>query len=182
MVAALLGSWLLPQITRQWQDHQKALEIQTGLVSDMSTAVSSAVATSRFVAAGLVAGPGEQQAWNNAYRDWTTRSAAIGAKLRAYVGSDVGGEWQSFGYAVTDYVLLSAQPKAGSGRVAQVAEIYGYRDRLPGTQLSRSDWTTLAATRSGSVFQDAYAALGRGLLARQDELVERVLDSHVSGF
>src|SRR5439155_709944 len=43
VVAALLGSWLLPQITRQWQDHQKALEIQTGLVSDMSTAVSSAV-------------------------------------------------------------------------------------------------------------------------------------------
>ena len=187
MVAALLGSWLLPQITRQWQDHQKALEIQTGLVSDMSTAVSGAVATSRFVAAGLVAQSSadpaaEQQAWNQAYRDWTTTSASIGAKLRAYFGSAVGSDWQSFTYVVTDYVLLSAKPRQGGGRVAQVAEIFGYRDRLPGAHLSRRDWTALAATRSGRVFQNAYAELGRGLLARQDELVQHVLGSHVSGF
>ena len=51
VVAALLGSWLLPQVTRKWQDHQKALEIQTGLVSEMSESASNAVATSRFIAA-----------------------------------------------------------------------------------------------------------------------------------
>jgi hypothetical protein len=187
VVAALLGSWLLPQLTRGWQDHQKSLEIQTGLVSQMSESVSSAVATGRFIAAGLVAESStdpraEQRAWNDGYRTWTTESASIGAKLRAYVGSGVGSEWQTFTYVVTDFLQLSANVKRDSGRVEQVREIFTYRDRLKNVHLSRQDWLVLATTRSGAAFQSAYAELGRGLLARQDELVQRVLDSSVSGF
>ena len=187
VVAALLGSLLLPEITRKWQDHQKALEIQTGLVSDMSTAVSGAVANSRFIAAGLVArsssAPGaEQQAWNGVYRDWTTSSASIGAKLRAYFGPAVSADWQQFGYVVTDFVALSAQERANRGREQQVEEIYRYRNRLKGVSLTPAQWRLLAGSRDGAPFQDTYAAVSRGLLARQDELVQEVLDSKVSGF
>ena len=187
VVAALLGSLLLPEITRKWQDHQKALEIQTGLVSDMSTAVSGAVANSRFIAAGLVArsssSPGaEQQAWNGVYRDWTTSSASIGAKLRAYLGPAVSADWQQFGYVVTDFVALSAQERANSGRQQQVEEIFRYRDRLKGVTLTPAQWRLLAGPRSGAQFQDTYAAVSRALLTRQDELVQEVLDSKVSGF
>jgi hypothetical protein len=185
VVAALLGSWLLPQVTRKWQDHQKALEIKTGLVSEMSESVSNAVATSRFIAAGLVARSSsnpqaEQRAWNDGYREWTTAGASVGAKLRAYFGPGIGSEWQSFTYAVTDLVLLSARP--GPGREEQVAEIIRYARSLTAVHLSRAQWILLATTRSGPAFQTAYAELGRGLLARRDELVQRVLDSGVSGF
>jgi hypothetical protein len=187
VVAALLGSLLIPSITRNWQNHQKALEIQTGLVSDMSQAVSSAVANSRFIAAGLVArsstrSGAEQQAWNNVYRDWTTSGATIGAKIRAYFGPSVASDWQAFTYALADYVALSAKPTSGSGRESQVEELYGYRNHLGGVRLTRTQWLLLAKTRSGDEFQNVYAELGRGLLARQDELVQQVLDSHVSGF
>src|SRR5207302_11300464 len=54
VVVALLGNWLIPHFTRKWQDHQKALEIKTGLVSDMGESISNAVTTGRFIAAGLV--------------------------------------------------------------------------------------------------------------------------------
>jgi hypothetical protein len=187
VVAALLGSWLLPQITRKWQDHQKALEIQTGLVSEMSETVSSAVATGRFIAAGLVAKASpdpraEQRAWNDGYREWTTTSASIGARLRAYFGPNVSSEWQSFSYVVTDFVLLSAKPTRDGGREDQVAEILRYADRLKDLRLSREQWILLSRSREGVRFQSAYAQVGRGLLARGDELVQRVLDSSVSGF
>jgi hypothetical protein len=187
IVAALLGSWLLPQITRKWQDHQKALEIQTGLVSEMSESVSTAVATSRFIAAGLVRESSsdpraEQKAWIDGYREWTTRSASVGAKLRAYFGPVIGAEWQSFGYIVTDFILLSSEPKPGSGREDQVAEIFRYRSLLADVHLTRDQWRLLAETREGPPFQAAYAEVGRALLARRDELVAHVLDSGVSGF
>lgn len=187
VVAALLGSWLLPQVTRKWQDHQKALEIQTGLVSEMSESVSSAVATGRFIAAGLVAKSSpdpraEQRAWNDAYREWTTTSASIGAKLRAYFGAEISSEWQSFTYVVTDFVLLSAKPNPHSGRQEQVAEILRYAGRLKDVHLTREQWILIARTREGAPFQGAYAEVGRGLLARRDELVQHVLDSSVSGF
>ena len=85
-------------------------------------------------------------------------------------------------YVVTDFFQLSANVTRDSGRVEQVREIFAYRDRLKSVHLSRPDWLVLATTRSGAAFQSAYAELGRGLLARQDELVQRVLDSSVSGF
>jgi hypothetical protein len=187
VVAALLGSWLLPQITRKWQDHQKALEIKTGLVSEMSQSVSSAIATSRFIAAGLVLRSSsdpraEQKAWNDGYREWTTTSASVGAKLRAYFGLAIGSEWQSFSYVVTDFLLLSSEPKPGSGRAEQAAEIFRYKSLLGSVHLKPKQWRLLAETREGPAFQGAYAGLGRGLLARRDELVGHVLDSGVSGF
>ncbi|MFN2628230.1 MAG: hypothetical protein ABR569_06290 [Gaiellaceae bacterium] len=187
VVAALLGSWLLPQITRKWQDHQKALEIKTGLVSEMSSSVGSAVATARFIAAGLVAKSSadpraEQRAWNDGYREWTTTSSSIGAKLRAYFGPAIGSDWQSFSYVVTDFVLLSAKPNPGAGREEQVAEILRYAGRLKDVHLTRDQWILLATSRAGAPFQNAYAQVGRGLLTRRDRLVQEVLDSGVSGF
>ena len=54
VVAAVLSGLLLPYIARGWQDHQKALEIKTGLVTQMSESSSGTVATSRFLAARLI--------------------------------------------------------------------------------------------------------------------------------
>lgn len=184
-VAALLGSLLVPSITRKWQDHQKALGIKTELVSEMSRSVSSGVANSRFIAAGLVARSSshtgaEQQAWNDLYLDWTTSSASIAAKLQAYFGVKVATRWQQFSYALTDFVALSA--RTGSGRQAQVAEIYDYRNELPGVQLAQAQWRRLAGPPTGAGFQTAYATLSRGMLARQGQLVQLVLGSHVSSF
>jgi hypothetical protein len=187
VVAALIGSLLLPSITRKWQDHQKALAIKTDLVSDMSQSASSAVANSRFIAAGLVgrssqAAGAEQQAWNDVYRDWTTQGASIGAKLEAYFGPEIAAAWQKFTYALTDYVSLSASAGSGSGRRPQVEELYAYRSKLPGVHLTRAHWQRLAGPPEGAEFEEAYSAVGRGLLARQNELVSTVLRAHASGF
>ena len=186
VVAALLVNWLIPQVTRKWQDHQKALEIKTGLVSEMSESVSGAVMTGRFLASGLIgkssADPrAEQRTWNEGFRSWTTKSASIGARLEAYISSDdTGSEWRSFSNVVTDFFQLSAN--VNESRVSQVREILGY-PRLPkDLQLSRKDWIALASSNTGKVFDRVYAELGRGILERRDELVERVLDSRVSGF
>jgi hypothetical protein len=153
----------------------------------MSESVSSAVATGRFIAAGLVAEASpspraEQRAWNDGYREWTTTSASIAARLRVYFGPDVSSEWQSFTYVVTDFLLLSAKPTQDGSRQDQVAEILRYADRLKDVRLSREQWILLSQTRKGASFQATYAQVGRGLLARGDELVQRVLDSSVSGF
>jgi hypothetical protein len=186
VVVALLVNWLIPQFTRKWQDHQKALEIKTALVSEMSESVSSAVMTGRFIASGLVrrssADPrADQRAWNEGYRGWTTSSASIGAKLEAYLEkSDVGAEWRSFANVVTDYFQLSAN--VGPTRSAQVREIFAYRGLPKNLQLSRKDRHVLASSNSSPVFHRAYAELGRGILERRDDLVQRVLESGVAGF
>jgi hypothetical protein len=186
LVAALLGGLLIPQITRKWQDHEKTLEIKTGLVSQMGESVSSAVMTSRFISTGLVRGASadpaaDQKAWNDGYRAWTTSSASIGAKLEAYfAGNDLGSEWRSFANVVTDYFQLSANVNAT--RSDQVREIFAYGELPKDLRLNANDRRVLATSNSSTAFHRAYAELGRGILQRRDELVQRVLDAGVTGF
>jgi hypothetical protein len=183
VVIALLGNFLIPNFTRKWQDHQKALEIKTGLVSDMGESISDAVMSGRFISAGLVSRSSsdphaDQRAFNDGYRAWTTSNASIGAKIQAYFGNDLGSQWRSFANVVTDYFQLSATP--GSGRKDQVQEILTYAE-LPSVRLSNADRRALVKSNSSATFQNAYGRLGRAMLARGDELVQRVLDSGVSG-
>jgi hypothetical protein len=189
VAAALLVNWVIPSVTRKWQDHQKALEIKTGLVGDMSESVASAVSTGRFLASGLIARASadphaEQQAWNSGYRDWTTSSSAIGARLQAYLPNDTGAAWRTFANVVTDFLLVSTRvddSRPTPSRVAQVEEIYRYRRHLP-VRPTAEGWVALARRSSGDAFQSAYAELAQGILARRDELVSDVLASGVSGF
>jgi hypothetical protein len=181
VVAAVLGSWLIPQFTRGWQDHQKALEIKTGLVSQMSESVSDVVATGRFVAADLVQPASQQHEWNDGYRRWTTASAVIGAKLRAYAGSDLGTAWSAFADAATDYLLLSADTEASSRR-AQVAAIRRTDGVARHVHLSQEGWAALRGRTSSAAFKLVYPEVARGLVQRRDELVQGVLDSEISGF
>jgi hypothetical protein len=183
VVIAVLVNWLIPQFTRKWQDHQKALEIKTGLVSEMGEAISDAVMSGRFISAGLVSRSSsdpraDQRAFNDGYRAWTTSSASIGAKIQAYFGKDLGSQWRSFSNVVTDYFQLSATP--GSGRVDQVQEILKYSELPTFVRLSRVERHALVKSNSSPTFQDAYRRLGRGVLTRGDELVQGVLDSSVS--
>ncbi len=184
VVIAVLVNFLIPQFTRKWQDHQKALEIKTGLVSDMGESTSNAVMNGRFIAAGLVSRSSsdpraDQRAFNDGYRAWTTSNASIGAKIQAYFGNDLGSQWRSFSNVVTDYFQLSATP--GSGRAGQVQEILAYSELPSFLRLSAADRRALVKSNSSDTFQNAYGQLGRALLARGDELVQGVLDSGVSG-
>jgi hypothetical protein len=181
VVAALLGSLLIPYLTRSWQNHQKALEIKTDLVGQMSESVSDAVATGRFIAADLVQTGSPQQAWNDGYREWTTASASIGARLQAYVGSEIGADWRSFADVVENFFRLSANSDNRSRRqqVDEIARDPGLRKYGPLTPEGRA---ALTGPRSTPLFRVAYEGLAERILQREDELVERVLDSDVSGF
>ncbi len=184
VVIAVLVNLLIPQFTRKWQDHQKALEIKTGLVSDMGESISNTVMNGRFIAAGLVSRSSsdpraDQRAFNDGYRAWSTSSASIAAKIEAYFGNELGTQWRKFANVVTDYFQLSATP--GAGRAEQVQEILIYPDLPSFVRLTAADRRALVKSNSSATFQNAYGQLGRALLVRGDELVQGVLDSGVSG-
>jgi hypothetical protein len=181
VVAAVLSGLLLPYIARGWQNHQKALEVKTGLVTQMSESSSGTVATSRFLAARLIPTTAEAQpVWNKAYRDWATESSSIGAKLQAYVSLDTGNRWQSFGYAVTDFLSLSVRASSLEARKAQIDEL---RSLLPKPlRFSPEDRAALLTPRASPPFQEAYRKVSLSLARWRDQLVREVLSAHMAGF
>lgn len=176
--SAVLIYWVIPQVTRQWQDHAQVLDIQTGLVGDMSEAASDTIMTSRIVAARL-GGAATQTTFNATVRSWAVRSTVLGSKLEAYFPrTTIGRDWREYADVVASYVQLSAALNAA--RPGHVLAIRRYA-ALPRVS-PPIRWQVLATQAEGQAFQDDDELLARVLLARCDELVQRVLAAHPSGF
>jgi hypothetical protein len=176
---------IIPQLTRGWQNHEKVLEVKTNLVGDMSDTVAKAVMNGRFIGSGLISRATDnphatQQAFNDAFQQWTTNSAVIGSQLAAYFpGSELVGRWRSYSTVVSDFLQLSVGGQRRD-RVEQLVDIHNYFPHL-----HRGDgdwWKALLERTSEPTFQQDYAELSKFLLLERDSFVQRVLDSHASGF
>jgi hypothetical protein len=85
VVGALFTLWVLPAFTRQWEDRQKAREIQSALVEEIAIASSEAHAAA---SAGTL-GTNADAAWDK----WQVEQNKVEARLRAYFGANVVDEW-----------------------------------------------------------------------------------------
>jgi hypothetical protein len=159
LVGALISGLLIPAFTRRWQNYQKALEIKTQLVSDLSKSIMGIVMATQFAHIG--AKSQKQADFDQAYRDWEIESAVIGTKLQAYFpDTTIPTEWTAFSELVTDfYALEGIGVDERSGHAADLAKRLG----ASGYQGAR-DWLTLKD----------------GILDRKSALIQQVLKAAVS--
>lgn len=177
VVSTVLAALVIPQLTRQWQDHQKALEIQTGLVGSMSQTASDAVISARLLASR---GPtsAAQGALERSTRSWSVQSSVIASKLRAYFpGTDIGDRWSAYADGVTDYLQLYASVDRYRPLVVAQIRALGLPRTSPPVR-----WDVLTARNSGPAFVQSYTLLGFALLDRRDQLVRDVLAAHPNGY
>lgn len=160
LVGALISGLLIPAFTRRWQNHQKALEIKTGLVSDLSKSIMGIVMATQFAHFG--AKSQKQADFDQAYRNWEIESAVIGTKLQAYFpDTAIPTEWTAFSALITDfYALEGIASDKRSGFAAGLAQRLGVTGGNQGPQ----DWL----------------ALRNGILERKAALIQQVLKEAVS--
>jgi hypothetical protein len=183
VVAAALSGLLIPYISEGWharEDHQKALEIKTGLVTQMTESSSRTIATARSLAAHLEPAKATQTVWNKAYGDWAIESSSIGARVQAYVSPEIGDGWRSFGYSLTDFLSLALTSTSASNRPAQIDELESLLPRY--LRFSRDERAALASPPTMPTFQHAYMDVALRLASWRDALVRQVLTSHMASF
>jgi hypothetical protein len=181
IATALISNFLVPAITRRWQDHQKELELKTGFVSEISESVMDILLAIQF--AEVVARSQTQEQYDEAYRTWEKRKAVIGAKLRAYFPrTDLGPSWDQFGDIVSEVYALSGTSEPGE-RAEQLSKLKQYF----GTDAV--DWQALAnlELKKGDLhqyhnFSRAWFSLRQRVLQRKDALIQRILDSKIVFF
>ena len=162
-LTALVSGLLIPWITRRWNNHQKALEIKTGLVTDLSKSIMEMIMAIQYTRLG--APSHTQEAFDKAYRKWEVESAVIGTKLEAYFPqNDIPTEWTKFSNAITDFYAIEG---VGPDR----------RD-----EAQSKLWQSLGK-RSPLVEGDgAWLELKNEILHRKAELIKRVLSEKISVF
>lgn len=189
IVGALLINLIIPRITSRSQNHQRALEVKTALVRELSSAIADVLTTGRLVATDVIpkTGGGAQAPFNNGLAGWQKEQAALGSQLQAYFRDpSLETEWRGFGSLATDLYFLSGtgveERAVKAGRLRR-----GLAARRWCPQISPGDWQTLTTENGGnpdrsSAFHQAYIAADECLLSHGRDLVQRVLAAHSRGF
>jgi hypothetical protein len=162
LVGALISGLLIPRFTLRWQNHQKALEIKTQLVSELSKSIMEIIMAIQY--AHLGAESLKQADFDKAYLDWEIESAVIGTKLQAYFSdTTIPTEWTTFSALITDfYALEGVAPNERSKFTEVLARKLGAPTDLKHQDLG--DWL----------------ALKNRLLERKSALIQQVLLAKVS--
>jgi hypothetical protein len=162
LVGALISGLLIPAITRGWQNHQKALEIKTQLVSELSKAIMEMIMAIQFVHLGSKSQ--KQSDFDMAYREWEIQSAVIGTKLQAYFPeTTIPEEWTRFSDLVTRFYALEGVSQDERSKLASaIAEELG------------------ALSSSERPDNWDWGALRNRILKRKSELIQKVLSAKIS--
>jgi hypothetical protein len=100
VVGLVLSAWLLPALTRQWDDRQKADDLKSAIVTDMASASAQALIGGE-VNWNSVGSPNVSAAIKaRLARDWSLASLRIQARLRAYFPDYVVQAWQIYSWLI----------------------------------------------------------------------------------
>lgn len=180
LVGAVLTVLILPAITRQWDDRQRARELQAALVEEMAVATARALGDS---SSHLHANTSEQPIANR----WAVASLRIEAKLNAYLTPQIVNAWRIHRRDVNAVIRLAGIGSRGSRGISRPLD-YLYREyflaqlELPGDQL---DGVRRGLTSRDPSKQDAERAvesLVLRVLGRERTVADLVLAEHPSGF
>jgi hypothetical protein len=162
LVGALISGLLIPAFTRRWQNHQKALEIKTQLVSELSKSIMEIIMAIQF--AHIDAKSQKQADFDKAYRDWEIESAVVGTKLQAYFPDTIiPTEWTTFSELVTDFYALEG---VGLNERSTFTAVIARKLGAP-TDLKHQD-------------PEDWLALKNRILERKSALIQQVLQAKVS--
>ena len=124
VVGALLTSLLLPSITRRWQDHQRRLDLQDQLVSEITREAT------KFIVAAHHAHDQKLSA-RPAVETWKVESAVIQSRLFGYYPTDINaprgiaGQWSHYVIAANAFhqVALGKQKDRAKNRKLLCSEL-----------------------------------------------------------
>ena len=183
LFGAAISAWLIPAVTRQWQDRQKEREIKVALVADISDSTSDALVTSQYVANRAFPGGNGQAVYNRFSLDWARRSAQIEAKLRAYFPDDrLVDDWRNYSIVVQNgFYLLTG----GAGKEASVRTVRQYLESVPGgaAPIAGVKWKRLRSLNfNDHRAVDDYVLVTGQLLDDKERLIRAILNANAEGF
>jgi hypothetical protein len=174
ILTAVVSGYLVPSITKQWQDHERALEIKISLVETINSEVMQILLATQLAQKKFI----EQKDFDNAYRIWEVQRAVIAGKLRAYFErGDVASEFEALANAITEFYALTGttEPKYRSKRINVLRSYFGdgatdWR-QLGDLNLRRTNWYE---------WEIAWWGVRQACLERKDAIIQYVLSTPVA--
>ena len=166
-VGIVLGSWLIPALTRQWDDRQKANEVRAAVAYEAASATARALSDAQRASLAGVWKGSSRPSTSPAAREWVVASLRIQAKLQTYFRPKALERWQLVSWYVSTALSLAYGDAAGvwaeaipeDRSAALEAQVLRYWD-------NRVDGSALAAA----------------ILAEQRKITQNLIGMHVRGY
>jgi hypothetical protein len=202
IVGALITSYIAPIFTRAWQDHQKELELKTGLVSEISNAIASLLIKTQ-VTKVVTSTPYKE--FYDAYADWESKSAIIESKLKAYfVNSPLPALWNNYSLILTDFAFLSISGDIceNTKNAKNIQKFFGIDSKLMNetqtkncpkefdqlqqisltpfrADLKAIDWNYLVQHGNETHLSHSWLTLKQNMISQKDRIIQEILNSQM---
>jgi Divergent InlB B-repeat domain len=199
LIGAAITSYVIPLLTRRWQEHQKELELKVDLVTQISDSVYRImIATEQLESeSDMRSGFSDKEGMSN-YRkaslDWQLKTGVIKAQIQLYFPkSDFKNKLEIFFEIVHNiYLLALIDNKIDRNRSFKIIKDNIIRlAKTPVTiqALDNIDWAVLAAKYSSSNNKEIHPDylknwlnLKATMLGLQSELLDEIVKLNISGF
>ncbi len=196
-----LTAWLLPAFTRQWEERQRALDLKTSLVTEISTTTGLAVTSAEAQFERYTGLPADYP-WLirpslELRRIWLRGALPIEAKLRAYFDEDLLGHWNEYDRAMRSFLMIAGVEGLANKAHAQAeregrpyslvpiarTQIRHWLDDVrPMTPEDRRGLGDNLISQSPIYRSAAFQGLEAFVLDREAAFTNRLLTAHLRGF
>ncbi len=180
IVTGLVTGLIIPYVTAEWQNHQKAVDTRAHFGSDITESVVKLVLAVQLAERKQI----PQAQYDQAYQDWEIKRAILATQLRGqFRDPQLAVHWTNLSEAVTKIYVLS-----GTWGEPYRSQVIG--DLKAYFTLKSSDWDLLqrhdARKHSTEVeFQNYFKAwwsLREAALLRTGDFVKEVLEARTSSY
>jgi len=96
-----LSAWLLPAMTRQWDDRQREHELKAGVVANMASSTAQALVGGEAIWSGRGLPTGGKERMGDR---WALSALQTEARLRTYFSPSVVAAWEVYAWAVDRFI------------------------------------------------------------------------------
>jgi len=128
VVGAIISSLIIPYYTRQWQDHQKELELKTNLSDEINKAISDILVSADY----RISAPSNDTV--AILKNWDIAKTTISSKIKAYFSDiHIGQNWDNLSSAASGlYRIVTYLPPKNNtyydyffcGRLGPLGKMY----------------------------------------------------------
>jgi hypothetical protein len=170
VLGLVLGSWLLPAFTRQWDDRQKAGEVKATIIAQIASATGGALLDAHQASITSPGAASSAAAIPAAGKQWAIANMEIRARLQAYFGPQAVDRWALVSQYVTSALSVAYGGPAGD---AVIPNPWVSRAKSPHLELM---------FRKFLVGENVFEALEIAILSENEGLMTGLLEMHVQGY
>jgi hypothetical protein len=171
VLGVVLGSWLLPAFTRQWDDRQRAGEVKASVVAQIASTTGRALLDAHQASMAIEGARSSGRTIPPAGKEWSVANMEIRARLRAYFGAKAVEHWALVSQYVTSSLSVAYRGPDGAAVI-------------PNPWVSR----TMRSPQLELLFrkllsgEDVFEGLEIAILSEAEKLTSSLLAMHVRGY